>query len=104
MGDGERKTVFISPSPCPTLTPSLLLPYPRARRVLVRGDLTKEYVAHLLARHVEVHQELLAARRDFHAVEERALVRTALGDATEVDHHAVAARQLLCALLRRRVR
>src|SRR5947209_16407438 len=62
---------------------------------LVRGYLPEEYVAHLLARHVEVHQELLAARRDFHAVEERTLVRAALGEATEVDHHAVAARQLL---------
>ena len=30
--------------------------FPARAAALVRGDLTEEYVAHLLARHVEVHQ------------------------------------------------
>src|SRR2546423_9487452 len=100
LGDGvtgrEARHSF-SLSHCPTVSQTPLHPVP-ARGALMRGDLPEEYVAYLLARHVEVHQELLAARRDFHAVEERALVSAPLGEATEVDHHAVAARQLLRAL------
>src|SRR5205085_8385608 len=54
------------------LKPSTL-PFPARVALLVRGDLPEEDVAHLLARHVEVHQELFAARRDFHVVEDCAL-------------------------------
>jgi hypothetical protein len=40
--------------------PSAFILHPFRREALVRRDLAQEDVAHLFARHVEVHQELLA--------------------------------------------
>src|SRR4051794_20076011 len=78
--------------------------FPRAGGALVGCYLPEEYVAELLARHVEVHEELLAARRDLHVVEHRALVGAAAHEAARVDEHAVAARHLGGAHVARRVR
>src|ERR1044071_4164141 len=77
---------------------------PRPRSGLVRRDLAQQDVAHLLAGHVEVHEELLAARGDLHAAHEGPLVGAALGETADVKEHPVAARHLLGARLRRRVR
>src|SRR5215208_4334579 len=78
--------------------------FPNARSTLVGCDLAQEDVAHLLAGHVEIHEELLAARGDLHAAHEGPLVGAALGEAADVEEHAVAARHLLGARLRGRVR